>query len=149
MRASVLGVVALLTACARPPERVFVPGKPFRHEVEVRTAQGPAARVRAGEWLTLHARRTTGPWMPVERRSLGSDGCWVASPPPADEAEVADNLRWVAAPEGKAEFNLDMLPDHTRRVRFSAPGRYVLQASSSTWCSPPAGSAELTVVVEE
>jgi hypothetical protein len=126
---------------------VFVPGAPFKHVVDVRTSQGGAAEVRVGEWLTLHARRETGPWVAVERRSLGPDGCWVAPPPPEHEAEVADNVRWMAQPSSRGEFNLGILEDHTRRVRFRAPGRYVLKASSSTWCSPNVESNELTVTV--
>jgi hypothetical protein len=149
MRVGVFGLVMLLMACARQPERVFVPGTPFRHVVEVRTSQGVAANIRVGEWLILHGRRSTGPWTVTERRALGPDGCWVAPSPAEEEPQVADNLKWTAQPEGKADFNLDILTDHTRRVRFSAPGRYVLHATSSTWCSPPVGSNDLTVVVKE
>lgn len=145
----VLALLMLLMACARPPERVFVPGEPFEHVVEVGTPQGVAASIRVGEWLTLQGRRSTGPWIAVERASLGPDGCWVAPPPPDEEPQVADNLNWTAEPAGKAEFNLGILNDHTRRVRFSAPGRYRLHAKSSTWCSPPVDSNELTVVVSE
>jgi hypothetical protein len=139
----------LLVACWQQPERVFVPGKPFTHAIYVRTAQGPAASVRVGEWLTLHAVRETGPWVEVQRRSLGPDGCWVAPPPPPEESEVADNVHWTGQPEGKAEFNVTILDDHTRRVRFPAAGRYVLRATSTTWCAPRAMSNELTVVVTE
>jgi hypothetical protein len=73
----------------------------------------------------------------------------VAPAPPEEEAHVADNLHWTVQTEGKAEFNLWILPDRTRRVRFSSPGRYVLRASSSTWCSSPAESNALQVVVSE
>ena len=149
MRIGVGGLLTILAACSSAPERVFVPGAPFKHVVEVRTTQGLAADIRVGEWLTLHGRRSTGPWIAVERKSLGPDGCWVAPPPPADEAQVADELTWTTQPEGKAEFNLGILADHVRRVRFSAPGRYVLKASSATWCSPRAVSNELVVVVQE
>jgi hypothetical protein len=149
MRVAVLGLLILLTACTRQPERVFVPGAGFKHVVQVGTSQGPAANVRVGEWLTLHGRRWTGPWAATARKSLGPEGCWVAPSPAEEEPQVADNLKWTTQPQGKAEFNLDILSDHTRRVRFSAPGRYVLHATSSTWCSPPVDSNELTVVVTE
>jgi hypothetical protein len=147
MRGRVIALPLLLIACARQPERVFVPGTPFQHVVEVRTSQGVSADVRVGEWLTLHARRATGPWVAVERRSLGPEGCWVAPPPPGEEPEVADNLKWTAQPASQGEFNVGILSDHTRRVRFSAPGRYSLKGSSSTWCSPNVESNELTVSV--
>ena len=146
MRVRLIASLTLAAACERQPERVFVPGAPFRHVVEVRTSQGVSADVRAGEWLTLHARRGTGPWVEVERKSLGPAGCWVAPAPLEEEAEVADNLHWTARP-ATGEFNLEILGDHTRRVRFSAPGRYSLRASSSTWCSPNVESNELTVAV--
>jgi hypothetical protein len=62
---------------------------------------------------------------------------------------VADNLRWSGEPTSSVEFNLGLLPDHSRRVRFKAAGRYVLHALSPTWCSPAAESNEITVVVAE
>jgi hypothetical protein len=147
VRVRVIGLLMLLVACTPQPERVFVPGTPFKHVVEVRTSQGVSADVRVGEWLTLHARRATGPWVAVERKSLGPEGCWVAPSPPEEETEVADNLSWTAHPASYGEFNVEILSDHTRRVRFSAPGRYSLKGSSSTWCSPKVESNELTVVV--
>jgi hypothetical protein len=73
------------------------------------------------------------PWAAAQRESLGSDGCWVGSPPAEEEPQVADDLKWTTQPEdNKAES-----------------GRHVLHATSSTWCSPPAGSNELTVAVKE
>jgi len=149
VRVVVPSLLILVSACRTEPERVFVPGKPFKHVVEVRTAQGITANVRVGEWLTLHGRRSTGPWIAVERKSLGVDGCWVAPPPPEEEPQVADNLKWNSEPTSNAEFNPGLLPDHARRVRFGAPGRYVLHALSPTWCAAPAWSNEVTVVVAE
>ena len=137
----------MLTGCTKLPERVFVPGAPFTHLVEVRTAQGATAEIRAGEWLTLHAQRRTGPWTEVDRKSLGPDGCWVGSAPPAEEPEVAADVSWRSDPLKAGEFDEGLRPDHLRRVRFSAPGRYVLQATSSTWCSSKRDSNTLVVVV--
>jgi hypothetical protein len=143
--------LCVLTSCvqARAPERVFVPGKAFHHSVEVRTKQGRTAIVRVGEWLSLSASRSTGPWVEVGRESLGPDGCWVAPPPSEVEAEVADNVTWSAEPKGGADFNLGLLPDHSRRVLFSRPGRVELRATSSTYCSAQATSNALTVTVKE
>jgi hypothetical protein len=53
-------LVVLLAGCTQPPDRVFVPGSPFTHVVEVRTAQGVTAAVKTGQWFELHARRQTG-----------------------------------------------------------------------------------------
>src|SRR6185503_17573566 len=55
-------LLALLAGCTQPPDRVFVPRSPFTHVVDARTAQGATAAVKTGEWLTLHARRRSGPW---------------------------------------------------------------------------------------
>ena len=147
-------VVALfvLTSCVgqgAAPEHVFVPGKSFKHSVKVSTQQGGTAVVRVGEWLSLSASRSTGPWVEVGRESLGPEGCWVARAPSAVEDEVADNVTWSTEPKGVAEFNLGLLPDHSRRVRFRRAGRVVLRATSATYCSLPASSNELTVIVKE
>ena len=142
----------VLTSCVRQgvaPERVFVPGKSFKHSVEISTQQGGIAIVHVGEWLSLSARRSTGPWVEVGRESLGPEGCWVAAAPSLVEDEVADNVTWSTEPKGVAEFNLRLLPDHSRRVRFSRSGRVVLRATSATYCSLPASSNELTVIVKE
>ena len=142
-----VALLALLAGCTQPPDRVFVPGSPFTHVIEVRTAQGATAAAKTGEWLTLHARRRTGPWTEVDRKSLGKDGCWVGSPPPADESEVATDVTWSTDPLKAGEFDDGLRQDHVRRVRFSAPGRYVLKATSATWCSAKADSNTLVVVV--
>ena len=139
--------MALVAGCTQPPERVFVPGSPFTHIVEARTAQGVTADIKMGEWLDLHARRRTGPWTEVDRKSLGPDGCWVGSAPPSEELEVADNVSWSSDPLKTGEFEDGLRPDRVRRVRFSAPGRYVLRATSSTWCSPKVNSNILVIVV--
>ena len=147
MRIRVALLLLVSAACSKPPDRVFVPGHPFTHTIDVRTAQGATANVRVGEWLTLHGRRSTGPWTEVDRASLGPNGCWVAPPPPREEAEVATDLAWTAQPAGKAEFDNGLRDDHIRLVRFSSPGTYVLRASSDTWCRPHVPSNELTVTV--
>jgi len=50
MRIASFGLLLVVVACAQPqPERVFVPGKPFTHVIDVRTAQGLEGWVRVGE----------------------------------------------------------------------------------------------------
>jgi hypothetical protein len=143
----VFALMAVLAGCTQPPDRVFVPGSPFTHSVEVQTAQGATAAVKVGEWLPLHGRRRTGPWTEVDRKSLGKDGCWVGAPPPDEEPEVATDLTWSTDPLKAGEFDNGLRQDHIRAVRFSAPGRYVLKATSATWCSPKVDSNTLVVVV--
>lgn len=84
--------MALVAGCTQPPGRVFVPGSPFTHIVEARTAQGVTADIKMGEWLDLHARRRTGPWTEVDRKSLGPDGCWVRSASTWCSPEVNSNI---------------------------------------------------------
>jgi hypothetical protein len=82
----------------------------------------------------------------VQRAALAADACWVAQPP-GEEPEVSDNLRWITEPEGAATFNVSYRSDHTREVRFSAPGQYRLRARSSLWCKPVPESNAITVSV--
>ena len=147
--ATALGVMVFHMSCSSPPDQVFVPGPSFTYGVEATTAKGREPEVRVGEPLTLHARRSSGPWVEVARRNLPTDACWIARPPLPDEPEVADNLRWVVEPEGRATFNLGLNEDHTRVVRFTEPGRYALHAISSMWCSSPKASNVITIVVRE
>ena len=65
----------------------------------------------------------------------------------ADEPEVAANVTWSTDPLEAGEFDDGLRQDHVRRVRFSAPGRYVLKATSATYCSAKADSNILVVVV--
>jgi hypothetical protein len=149
MRTATMSLLVVMIACSPQPEQVFAPAKAFHHTVRATTTQGAEPSVRVGEPLTLQATRTSGPWVQIPRRSVPADGCWVAPPPPAEEPEVADNLHWVVEPDGQAVFDLGLRDDHTRVVRFSRPGRYVLHAVGSMWCSPPTGSNAITVVVRE
>jgi len=143
-----LGVALLLaTACSPEPGRVFVPGPTFGQSIHLSTAQGEHARVRVGEALRLHAERRSGPWIEVPRASLPPGACWQVSPPPDLEPEVAGNLRWLVEPPDAARFNLGLLRDQSREVRFSAPGRYQLSARSAVWCTEPYGGNTLTVEV--
>jgi hypothetical protein len=150
MRAAGIGLAVLMAACTRsPPDQVFVPAKSFEYSIEATTGLGLEPVVKVGEGLTLHAKRRSGPWAEVARTSLPTDGCWVAPPPLPEEAEMADNVRWIVEPEGQATFNLGLTADHTRIVRFAKPGRYTLGVITSMWCSPPKAGNTITVVVRE
>jgi hypothetical protein len=140
--------MAALVGCSPEPgpEQVFVPGATFSQEVRISSSQGDEPRVTVGQPLVLHAVRKSGPWVPAQRKALAADACWVAQPP-GEEAEVSDNLRWIAEPDEAATFNVVYRQDHTREVRFSAPGTYRLRASSSLWCRPGPESNAITVSV--
>jgi len=142
-----LGIAVLVCGCSPEPELVFIPGPSFSQVVRISSSQGDAPHVAVGQPLVLHAVRQSGPWVPARRTALAAGACWVGAQPPREEAEVSDNLRWVAEPEGAATFNVRYRPDHTREVHFSAPGQYRLKASSSLWCGPPQESNAITVSV--
>lgn len=141
-------MAALICGCSpdAEPEHVFVPGPSFNQVVRISTSQGDEPRVAVGQALVLHAVRKSGLWISAQRKALAADACWVAQPP-GEEAEVSDNLRWIAEPEEAATFNVTYRQDHTREVRFSAPGTYRLRATSSLWCSPPQESNAIRVSV--
>ena len=101
--------------------------------------------IGVNEPLTLHARRTSGPWVQKSRVDVQDEGCWWRSAPPEVEHEVAANVRWLVNPDSIASFNVRFRPDHTREVRFSKPGVYRLTARSSATCNIP-GSADSIVV---
>jgi hypothetical protein len=145
--AVVLTALPLFEACTPEPSEVFVPGPAFHQSIQLTTARGDSATVRVGEPLLLHARRSTGPWVLTPRRRLAPDACWMRSPPPEVEAEVADNVRWLVEPAGTASFNLGIRADHAREVRFSSAGVYRLTAQSAGWCAPRFGGDTLTIVV--
>jgi len=136
-----------IAACTpEAPSRVFVPADSYTESVDVTTAQGDSARIVVMEALLLHGVRRSGPWVEVEHASLPPDACWWARPPEPLEAEVAGNLRWHAEPLEGVEFG-GLRPDLARDVRFSRPGRYVLWAESSGWCSEPYSGDTLVVEV--
>lgn len=149
MRAARLLLPALVagTACTPDsPSRVFVPAASYAESLDVTTAQGDSARIPTSEPLALHGVRRSGPWVEVEHASLPPDACWWARPPEPVEEEVAGNLRWRAEPAEGVEFG-GFRRDLAREVRFSRPGRYVLWAEGSGWCSGPRSSDTLVVDV--
>jgi hypothetical protein len=96
-----------------------------------------ATEVFVGEPVVLHAERWShGEWKQVERSSLTGEQCWLGRPPPVQEREVSDNLRWEALPAGSARFNTAYRDDHTREVVFLEAGTFTLESSSAVWCSP-------------
>jgi hypothetical protein len=124
--------LALLAACRSEPSQVYVPaGEP---QVEL-LVSASATEVAVGEPVILRAeRRSRGEWKVVERSSLAAGQCWVSTPPPEREAEVADNLRWTAVPAA-ARFNTAYRTDRTREVVFLQAGTFTLESTADFWCS--------------
>ncbi len=147
MRAKTTLVCLLALACQRDPSVVFVPGDGFRESLEISTELGADPVIGVDEPLTLHARRTSGPWQEVPRTDLLRPGCWWAVPPDRVEPEVADNVTWRVRPDSVAAFNIGFRPDRTREVRFPTPGVYDLTAQSAVSCLGLATVDTLTIRV--
>lgn len=127
-------VVAVLSACQGEPRLVYVPSTEPEVELVVRVS---ATEVSVGEPVVLYAeRRTGGEWKQVERKELANEQCWLRRPPPTQEQEVADNLRWDVLPPAGARFNTAFRADHTREVVFLEAGTFTLESSSTIWCRP-------------
>src|SRR5690349_1214665 len=82
----------LSVGCSPAPRTVFVPAGP---PAVTLTLHASASEVEVGTPVILRAeRRSGGAWREVAKDSHPADACWLATPPPAHEDEVADNLRW-------------------------------------------------------
>ena len=133
-RIFILACVLGLLACDTDPREVFVPITEPKVELDVRAS---SAEVSVGEPVVLYAERwNRGEWKLVERKKLAHEQCWLRHPPPIQEKEVADNLRWEAFPSKGARFNTTFRADHTREVVFGEPGTFILESSSKIWCVP-------------
>jgi hypothetical protein len=126
-------------ACSGDPPVVFVAGEGFRETLQISTGAGMSPVIGVNQPLTLHARRTSGPWAAIPRGELQGEQCWWGAAPQEIEPEVADNVRWLVKPDSAAAlFNIRYRTNRTRDVRFSKPGVYSLTAQSNVSCSVPA-----------
>jgi hypothetical protein len=141
MRASIavlLPFAILVAACDAGPELVYVPEAP----PEVTLIVAASTRdVAVGQPVVLHAERLyRGKWKQVDRAALPEGQCWVAQPPPAREADVADNVHWQVTPREGARFNVAFRADHSREVTFARPGTYTVNATTAIWCGANTGA---------
>ena len=65
----------------------------------------------------------------------------MAQPPPAREADVADNVHWQVTPREAARFNTAIRTDHSREVTFAQPGTYTVNATTAIWCGSNTGAS--------
>ncbi len=126
------------------PEFVYVPAENYKISVEI---TAPAEAV-AGEWVTLRATRSSGPWKLTKSSELAPGSTWFIKPPPENEREVADNLRWLTEPPGVALFDVPApfsrgSSGHERKVMFSQPGTYRLWGENAY---PTAAKSNVVVV---
>jgi hypothetical protein len=99
------------------------------------TASASATEVKAGETVVLHAkRRAVGKWKQIPRDQLTPGQCWLYTPPPEVEEEVADNLEWQADPENAVRLDGTVRMDHTRLATMVRKGRVALRPATAVRC---------------
>jgi hypothetical protein len=130
--AAAVSLLALLHACDRPPQLVYVLQAPQSIELAASASHQTA---KVGEPVVLHAARTTqGVWRQIQAKDLAADQCWMVAVPPVKEPEVADNVLWRVEPASGVRFNTDFRRNRTREVTIDRPGTYTLRASTGAWC---------------
>lgn len=122
--------VALAACRETVPDHVYAPSPEYQQSLRIQIVGDSGKTLRAGNALTLHAERRTGPWRLVARDSAILTNCWWVRPPPAEEREVASSVTWRVDPADSVRFNLPQPPLLVRQVRFSRPGVYRLWAVS-------------------
>jgi len=123
-------------------EFVFVPAENFSASVEI---VAPAEAV-TGEWITLLAKRRSGPWKQV-LAVLPPDEPWSLQQPPELENEVSRSVFWETDPAFSARCGVplyDHTPGTTQTAMFAKPGLYKIWAVS---LFPQAKSNVVTVSV--
>jgi hypothetical protein len=99
------------------------------------TVSASATEVKVGETVVLHAkRRAVGKWKQIPRDQLTPGQCWLYTPPPEVEEEVADNLEWQVEPEGAVRFDVTVRMDHTRIATMLRKGRVTLRPATAVRC---------------
>jgi hypothetical protein len=128
------------------PEFVYVPAENYKISVDIAVPREAVA----GEWITLRATRTSGPWKLIKASELAPGTTWFIKPPPEHEREVADNLRWLTEPPGAARFDVPVHAigpiSHERKAVFRKPGTYRLRAHNAYPTEAESNSIMITVV---
>lgn len=92
-----------------------------------------------GEWITLHAKRWSGPWKRVHAKEAPPGPDTLTWQPDEYEPEVAANQRWFVEPSDASRMDVST-PESLakkasiweRQIVFSKPGTYRLWALSKT-----------------
>ena len=129
-------IIALVSAfaigCKQQSPMVYVLDGPQKVTL---TVSASATEVKAGETVVLHAqRRSVGKWKQIPRDQLTQGQCWLYTPPPELEEEVADNLEWEVNPENAVQFDTTFRMDHTRPVTMQMKGRVTLRPFTAVRC---------------
>jgi hypothetical protein len=86
--------------------------------------------------IVLHAeRRVVGKWNQIPRDQLAPGQCWLYTPPPEMEEEVADNVDWEMEPENAIRLDPTFRMDHTRvGTVMLSKGRITLRPLTALKC---------------
>jgi hypothetical protein len=101
------------------------------------TTSASTTKLQPGETVVLRVqRRAIGKWKQIPRDQLTRGQCWLYTPPPQVEEEVADSVEWEVVPEDGVRFNSEFRLDHTRHatVAMNAKGRIKLTPLSAVRC---------------
>lgn len=99
------------------------------------TPSASASSVKRGEQVVLHLqRRAVGEWKQIPRDRLTPGQCWLYTPPPEVEPEVADNVDWEVVPEEAVQFDGVFRLDHTRVATMMRTGTVVITPFSAVRC---------------
>ena len=94
-----------------------------------------ATQVKQGEQIVLRVqRRAVGQWKQIPRNQLTPGQCWLYTPPPEMEQEVADNVDWEVVPEEAVQFDGVFRLDHTRIATMMRTGTVVITPFSAVRC---------------
>lgn len=124
--------LALCGGCKQQSPMVYV----LASEQEVTlTSSASASSVKQGEQVVLHVqRRAVGQWKQIPRDQLTHGQCWLYTPPPELEPEVADRMEWEVIPDRGVELDPTFRMDHTRIAVMVAAGSYKLTPYSPVTC---------------
>jgi len=130
---SIVLTSAVIAGCKQQSPMVYVLDGP--QDVTL-TASASATQVKAGETIVLHAeRRVVGKWKQIPRDQLTPGQCWVYTPPPEMEEEVADNVDWDMEPENAIRLDNTFRMDHTRvGTVMISKGRITLRPLTALKC---------------
>ncbi|HKR33833.1 MAG TPA: hypothetical protein VJT10_03290 [Steroidobacteraceae bacterium] len=124
--------LTLALGCKQQSPMVYV----LASEQEVTlTSSASASSVKQGEQVVLRVqRRAVGQWKQIPRDQLTPGQCWLYTPPPELEPEVADRMEWEVIPDRGVEFDATFRMDHTRIAVMVVAGSYKLTPYSPVTC---------------
>jgi hypothetical protein len=123
---------ALAAGCKAQEPMVYVLAS---EQAVTLTPSVSATQLKQGEQIVLRVqRRAVGEWKQIPRNQLTPGQCWLYTPPPEMEQEVADNVEWEVVPEEAIRFEGTFRMDHTRIGTVVRTGTIVVRPRSPVRC---------------